>query len=102
MMDATRNGRFRLAAILSICVLALGFAGCEGDDGDDGAAGPAGADGIDGSNGISCWDLNEIGVADPEEDLNGDGVVDVLDCNALANIPVEGVVAKFHSDWVAE
>jgi hypothetical protein len=30
--------------------------------------------------GYSCWDLNENGIADPEEDLNLDGVVDVLDC----------------------
>ena len=43
----------------------------------DGAAGTAGPPGGDG---ISCWDLNENGIADPEEDTNGDGVVDVLDC----------------------
>ncbi len=106
MMDATRTGRFRLAAILSICVLAFGVVGCDGDDGDDGAPGPAGADGapgVDGTDGINCWDLNENGVPDlPDEDLNGDGVVDVLDCNALANAPDEGLVAKFHSDWFAE
>jgi len=39
-----------------------------------GEPGPAGAPGI------SCWDLNENGIADPDEDLNGDGVTDVLDC----------------------
>ena len=27
-----------------------------------------------------CWDLNGNGVADPEEDINGDGEFDVLDC----------------------
>lgn len=37
-------------------------------------AGPAGPAGI------SCWDLNENGVKDPDEDLNKDNVVDVLDC----------------------
>jgi hypothetical protein len=49
--------------------------GCAGDDGAPGAGGSPGPDGI------SCWDLNENGVGDlPDEDINGDGVVDVLDC----------------------
>jgi hypothetical protein len=30
--------------------------------------------------GLACWDLNQNGVADPEEDVNGDGVWDVQDC----------------------
>ena len=58
----------------AILVLGLLISGCEGDDGAAGAAGPPGADGI------SCWDLNENGAGDPEEDINGDGEVDVLDC----------------------
>lgn len=64
------------ARLLTVCTLALLFAlgGCSGDDGDDGAAGADGADGI------SCWDLNANGVADADEDVNGDGVVDVFDC----------------------
>ncbi|NHA13724.1 tetrathionate reductase family octaheme c-type cytochrome [Thioalkalivibrio sp. XN279] len=61
--------------LLAAAILALG--GCSGDDGDDGVAGPPGADGSDG---INCWDLNENGVADPEEDRNGDGTIDVFDC----------------------
>ena len=49
-----------------------------GEQGEDGPAGAAGADGADG---ISCWDLNQNGVADLDfEDANGDGVVDVGDC----------------------
>jgi hypothetical protein len=60
----------------AILVLGLLISGCEGDDGAAGAAGPPGADGI------SCWDLNQNGIADPEEDINGDGVVDVFDCQA--------------------
>ncbi|NLE58289.1 MAG: hypothetical protein GX616_08010 [Planctomycetes bacterium] len=38
--------------------------------------------GVDGSGriAISCWDLHADGNADPEEDTNQDGVVDVLDC----------------------
>ena len=63
--------------MLAAALLALG--GC---DGDDGAPGPAGADGSDGSNGFSCWDTNQNGVADPAEDVNGDGTVDVFDCQA--------------------
>lgn len=31
-------------------------------------------------NGINCWDLNQNGQNDPEEDVNADGVFDVLDC----------------------
>lgn len=65
------------AALLLAGLLALG--GCDGDDGD---TGPAGADGSDGADGISCWDLNQNGVADPAEDTNGDGAVDVFDCQA--------------------
>jgi OmcA/MtrC family decaheme c-type cytochrome len=71
--------------IVALAILTLGIAGCGGSDGNDGAAGATGADGADGAEGFSCWDLNENGIKDPEEDLNGDGVVDVLDCNATAN-----------------
>jgi len=82
-MDALRYGNIRLAALLSTVVLSLGLAGCGGSDGNDGAAGAAGPAG---DSCLACWDLNENGIADlPDEDLNGDGVVDVLDCNALAN-----------------
>jgi hypothetical protein len=69
---------FNLPSVLFVSIFTLALMGCEGDDGDDGAAGAAG---------ISCWDLNENGVGDlvlPDfpftEDLNDDGVVDVLDC----------------------
>jgi len=65
-----------------LCSASLLLAGCEGDDG---AAGSSGTDGTDGAAGLNCWDLNGNGIADPDEDLNGDGVVDVLDCNALAS-----------------
>ncbi|MGD9386983.1 MAG: tetrathionate reductase family octaheme c-type cytochrome [Gammaproteobacteria bacterium] len=80
------------AAILLAGLLALG--GCEGDDGDPG---PAGADGSDG---ISCWDLNENGVADPEEDTNGDGVVDVFDCQTPP--PSIGEPETLHAAYFAD
>jgi hypothetical protein len=63
--------------MLLVAAGALILAGCEGDDGADGTAGPAGAAGADG---FSCWDLNQNGIADPAEDLNGDGTIDTLDC----------------------
>jgi len=65
---------------LWVGLLLATFLLASGCDGDDGVAGAAGAAGPPGADGISCWDLNENGIADPEEDINGDGVVDVLDC----------------------
>ncbi|MEE9505793.1 MAG: hypothetical protein V3V98_01440, partial [Thermoplasmata archaeon] len=56
----------------------IGPQGLTGDDGDDGAQGPTGPQGADGT---ACWDLNGNGTGDiPDEDINGDLVVDVLDC----------------------
>jgi octaheme c-type cytochrome (tetrathionate reductase family) len=74
--------RERKGGIALLALLALGLAACDGDDGSDGAPGAAGADGTPGADGISCWDLNENGIKDPEEDVNGDGVVDVFDCQS--------------------
>lgn len=54
--------------------------GQQGEIGPQGPAGDPGAQGIEGPAGISCWDLNENGIADPEEDIDGNGVVDVEDC----------------------
>jgi octaheme c-type cytochrome (tetrathionate reductase family) len=79
-MDVRRKGLHGLAALVSAAILAVLVAGCSGDDGIDGADGQAGTPGTDG---ISCWDLNENGVPDlPDEDTNGDGVVNVEDCRA--------------------
>ena len=36
--------------------------------------------GSSGKRGLACWDLDGNGTADAEEDVNGDGDVDVLDC----------------------
>ncbi len=81
-----RHGFATHAFLLLIFALGLGLAGCEGDDGAPGASGSDGADGADGSDGQACWDLNNNGVGDlPDEDVNGDGVVDVYDCNAYAS-----------------
>ena len=83
-MRKPNNREFRLASLVAGVLLAFAIAGCEGSDGTPGADGTDAINGIDGNNGISCWDLNANGVADPEEDLNNDGVVDVLDCNGIA------------------
>jgi octaheme c-type cytochrome (tetrathionate reductase family) len=84
---------------LSVVLLAFTVVGCE--DGKDGADGAPGAGGTDGAAGINCWDLNENGVGDiPAEDLNGDNVVDVLDCNALASGAYEA--AQLHVGYFTE
>jgi octaheme c-type cytochrome (tetrathionate reductase family) len=76
------NPRTRVPSALAIALLAGAFlAGCSGDDGKDGDTGPAGTNGTAGAPGISCWDLNQNGVADlATEDVNKDGKVDVNDC----------------------
>ncbi|MDH3620273.1 MAG: hypothetical protein OER91_05255 [Gammaproteobacteria bacterium] len=73
--------------------LAFGLAGCEGDDGSAGAAGAAGAAGTDGADGQACWDLNNNGVGDEEEDLNDDGIVDGFDCNPNADFVAAAIDA---------
>ena len=79
-------------SLLVIGALSFAMSGCEGDDGRDGADGAPGAPGdpgdpgAPGADGISCWDTNANGVGDlPDEDVNGDGVVDVDDCAAGAD-----------------
>ena len=90
-MTPKSYGPQKKAILLLISLLAIGFAGCDGDDGTngadgaDGTDGAAGAPGAPGTDGQACWDLNNNGVGDPEEDINGDGVVDVYDCNAYAS-----------------
>lgn len=55
-----------------------GEEGIQGPQGDQGSEGPVGDDGV---NGTACWDINGNGVGDvPDEDINGDMVVDVNDC----------------------
>lgn len=51
-----------------------------GDEACRGVDGAAGADGQDGVDGLHCWDLDGDGAADAGEDVNGDDVVDALDC----------------------
>ncbi|MHC4696037.1 MAG: hypothetical protein ACYTFA_04760 [Planctomycetota bacterium] len=56
---------------------------CRGADGAAGAPGAPGATGPPGDDGISCWDLNQNGRCDADtEDVDGDRVCTVADCNA--------------------
>jgi hypothetical protein len=57
-----------------------GAPGATGAPGETGPAGLPGAAGLPGEPGLRCWDLNENGFPDPDEDINGDGVWDVIDC----------------------
>ncbi len=50
------------------------IASCSGEDGENGLPG------TDGENGISCWDTNNNGAADANEDINQDGNFNALDC----------------------
>ena len=95
-----RHEQFRRALFLLLASLGLGLAGCDGDDGRDGADGAVGADGADGANGQACWDLNNNGTGDTDEDINGDGVVDVYDCNAYASGAYE--IDQLHSGYFTE
>jgi octaheme c-type cytochrome (tetrathionate reductase family) len=88
-------------AILLAMVVSFGLSGCDGKDGPAGATGAAGQDGADGADGFSCWDLNQNGIGDlPDEDLNSDGVVDVLDCNATVGGDYEG--AQLHKGYFTD
>ena len=99
-MRRPSSREFRLVSLFVGVLLAFTLAGCEGDDGALGVDGTDGANGVDGADGVACWDLNSNGQPDPEEDLNNDGVVDVLDCNAIASGGYS--IEKLHSGYFAE
>lgn len=54
--------------------------GPTGPTGPSGAMGSPGPPGAQGSAGISCWDINSNGLQEAFEDVNGDGFVNVSDC----------------------
>lgn len=54
--------------------------GDQGLQGEPGIRGETGKDGQSGEDGINCWDLNGNRIDDPEEDVNGDGKINILDC----------------------
>ena len=75
-----------LAGVGLLCalLLPLGF-GCRSGvtEAIDGTASGAPVDGRDGADGLSCWDVNGDGQADPVEDINGDGLFNASDCQGL-------------------
>jgi hypothetical protein len=58
----------------------IGPQGPAGADGAAGPQGPMGPVGLQGLPGLACWDHNGNGQADRDEDANGDGRIDALDC----------------------
>lgn len=58
----------------------VGPVGATGPVGPVGATGATGATGPQGPYGVSCWDRNRNGLPDANEDMNGDGELDALDC----------------------
>ncbi|MCG3129333.1 MAG: N-acetylneuraminate epimerase [Phycisphaerae bacterium] len=50
---------------------------------------PGGEDGAPGAPGRNCWDIDADGEDDPEEDLNGDGLFNALDCAGQSGPPGE-------------
>jgi hypothetical protein len=64
-----------------------GPAGPAGDAGPTGATGLDGEPGAAGAAGVACWDLNGNGIADPEEDVNGDGFLTAADCTGPEGLP---------------
>ncbi len=65
-----------------------GAQGAAGPQGEEGPEGPEGPQGDEGPRGLSCWDLNDNGIGDPEEDVNSDGFFTVEDCRTGVPGPV--------------
>lgn len=62
-----------------------GSQGLPGADGANGTNGVDGQDGTDGINGLSCWDLDDDDSCDANDDVNGDGFCDLLDCQPASS-----------------
>jgi hypothetical protein len=60
-----------------------GDQGATGEQGATGAAGAEGSAGQSGADGLSCWDLDDDGTTDPDEDINSDGDYNALDCQGM-------------------
>jgi len=74
----------------------IGPQGLQGDPGLQGPPGVQGTPGPAGLDGIHCWDLNQNGVPDlPAEDTDGDGAVNVLDCQALSGLTLADLDQRY-------
>ncbi|WP_299159358.1 hypothetical protein [uncultured Eudoraea sp.] len=56
----------------------------------------------DGQDGVSCWDLNGNGAADPEEDINGDGEYNGLDCQGQSTDNIVDMNGVWTTDEVIQ
>lgn len=95
--------------LLMIILCSIVLTGCplDGDKGSRGEQGPPGQQGVQGpqgvqgERGINCWDTNENGINDPNEDTNGDGVWSVGDCFFL-NAGVQHPEAQYNFQHFCE
>lgn len=81
---------YKIIVLVAVTTL---LSGCplDGDDGSTGATGTAG---------INCWDLNEDGINDTDEDINKDGIWNVQDCSQ--NVPSQSAEVAFNHQHVCE
>ena len=63
-----------------------GDQGLAGADGAQGPQGPQGDTGAPGVNGLGCWDINSNRIQDSNEDINGDGIFNALDCGGNVDL----------------
>ncbi len=92
MPKAQKKGLLLVAGVLALAVLSRfpflpldGFG--SGGSSDPGQDLPDDDDDPSAGLGQNCWDLNANWVGDPEEDMNGDLFVNVLDCEGPAGSP---------------
>lgn len=88
--DVCVEGECVSGDVRPICVGPPGPEGEPGPEGPSGAAGPSGGpggQGPPGPQGIACWDVDGDGTGDPDEDVNGDGDFNALDCQGDQGSP---------------
>lgn len=78
---------------LSGCMGSEGVPGPPGEGGTNGENGANGVNGADGSDGFHCWDLNQNRIGDADEDVNGDGAWNTLDCGSQGYLRAPLVLA---------
>jgi len=72
--------------------LTPGPTGPQGEQGPIGLTGDRGPQGLDGSSGLNCWDSNGNHAQDVDEDINGDGIFNALDC--ISSVDLTELIKK--------
>ena len=83
-------------------VLGVLLAGALGNQPTDTGGDPAPGQPVPGEDGVNCWDRNGNGVGDPEEDANGDGIIDPVDALWVlwaASGQIESPPNPANADW---